>query len=181
MFFLFFLNAGCKSVSQPGLQAYVFPEETPGVYAKVAFLAYGRGTEISGKKSIAGHASVVIDDADIWGFYPSVAGKFFTAQGVLKKNSEHPEIHEYVDFTVDQTLIDEIRKLIQSWELNPPAFVIPLQDCVHFIYQVCDIIGLKYNRFALLPTKAVQSIRKLNDTNRVYRAELAPLPDYSAR
>lgn len=179
--FLCFLNAGCKSVSQPGLQAYVYPDETPGAYAKVAFLAYGGGTEIKGKKSIAGHASVVIDDADIWGFFPSAAGKLFTAQGVLKKDSDHPEIHEYVDFTVDQTLMDEIRNLIRSWEMDPPAFIIPLQDCVHFIYRVCDIIGLKYNRFALLPTTAVRSIRKLNDTNRVYRAELASLPDYSAR
>jgi hypothetical protein len=177
VFFLFFLNVGCKSVIQPGLQTYVFPDEELGAYAKVAFLAYGRGTEISGKKSIAGHASVAIDDTDIWGFYPSIAGKFFTRQGVLKKNSEHPEIHEYVDFTVDQTLMNEIRKLIQSWEQDPPAFVIPLRDCVHFIYQVCDIIGLKYNRFALLPTRAVRSIRKFNDTNRVYKAE----PDYSAQ
>jgi hypothetical protein len=174
VFFLFFLNLGCKSAPQPELQMYVIPEESPDVYTKVAFLAYGRGTKINGKKSIAGHAAVVIDNADIWGFYPSVAGKFYTAQGILKKNSEHPEIHEYVDFTVDQTLMDEIRELIRSWEKDPPAFIIPLRDCVHFIYQICDIIGLKYKRFALLPVKAVRSIRKLNDTNRIYRAELTP-------
>lgn len=168
---IFFVTIGCKSVSQTVQYDFV-QDEIPGQHAKISFLAYGRGTEISGKKSIAGHASVVIDGTDIWGFYPSTAGKFFTRRGVMKKNSEHPEIHEHVDFTVDDTLMEEIRALIRTWELDPPPFAIPIQDCVSFIHRICDIIGLRYNPFALIPTRAVRSIRKLNDTDRVYRSSL---------
>jgi hypothetical protein len=182
VFFLLFTNIGCETVSLPAYQSYFVPEDSLDSYSKVAFLAYERGTEIKGKKSIAGHASVVIDDTEIWGFYPSIEGRFFTARGLLKKNSEHPEVHEYVDFTVDRSLMDEIRTLIRQWEEDPPAFIIPLQDCVHFVYRICDIIGLRYNRFALIPTTAVKSIRQLNDSNQVYRSRHVPRPaKYSTR
>jgi hypothetical protein len=93
----------------------------------------------------------------------------------MKKNSEHPEIHEYVDFTIDDILMDEIRALIRKWELDPPPFAIPVQDCVGFIYRICDIIGLRYNPLALIPTRAVRSIRKLNDSDHVYRSGLVPV------
>jgi hypothetical protein len=174
LFFLFFINAGCKSVSQT-VQYDFLQDETSGPYFKIAFLAYGRGTEIKGKKSLAGHASIVIDDVDIWGFYPSIDGKLFTRRGELRKNSEHPEIHEYVDFTIDDALMDEIRALIRKWELDPPPFFIPVRDCVTFIYRVCDIIGLRYNQLALIPTRAIRSIRRLNDADRVYKGGLVPL------
>jgi hypothetical protein len=169
LFFIFFISAGCESVSQT-VQYDFLQDENSGPYFKIAFLAYGGGTEIKGKKSIAGHASVVIDDADIWGFYPDTDGRFFTRKGNLRKNSEHPEIHGYVDFTSDNVLMDEIRALIRKWELDPPPFAIPVQDCVSFIYRICDIIGLRYNHFALIPTRAVRSIRRLNEPYRVYRS-----------
>jgi hypothetical protein len=175
LFFLF-SSAGCTSVSRPDQYEHIYHvfQDTSTTYYKVAFLAYNPGTEISGKKSIAGHASILIDDTDIWGFYPSTQGKIFTRQGALKKNTEHPEIHEYVDFTVDNTIMDEIRELINKWEQKPPSFAIPVQDCVSFIYRICDIIGLRYNRLSLIPSKAVRSIRKFNDQDRVYRGRPVP-------
>jgi hypothetical protein len=175
LLFLFFINVGCESVSRPVQYDFV-QEETPGQNCKIAFLAYGAGTEINGKKSLAGHASVAIDNTDTWGFYPSTAGRFFTRRGLMRKNAEHPEIHEYVDFTVDDSLMDEIQALIRKWEQDPPSFAIPIQDCVSFIHRICDIIGLKYNPFALVPTRAVRSIRRLNDTGHVYRSDPVPVP-----
>ncbi|GHV76592.1 hypothetical protein AGMMS49942_14130 [Spirochaetia bacterium] len=130
---------------------------------KVMFLAYARGTPVeNNKKSIAGHASIAIEGSGIWGFYPTTPGMPITKRGVLQHNTVYPIIHEYAEFFVDEDRLNKIKELIAKWENNPPPFVVPFSDCVTFINRVCDIIGLKYNHLAVMPTTAVRRIRLLN-------------------
>jgi hypothetical protein len=128
------------------------------------FIAYGAGTPVeNNKKSLAGHASIAIAGLGIWGFYPTKPGRPITAPGILKYNAEYPIIHEYVEFFIDEGRLTKIKELITKWENDPPAFVIPFNDCVIFLYRVCDIIGLKYAPLAVMPVSAVRKIRLLND------------------
>ncbi|MDR0409126.1 MAG: hypothetical protein LBH18_01825 [Spirochaetaceae bacterium] len=138
-------------------------------YYKITFLAYGSGTLVEGKKSIAGHASVSIERNGIWGFYPSTPGKLITKKGRLSYETEYPRTQEYVDFFVDEQTMNNIWLLIHQWENNPPYFAIPVNDCVGFIYRVCNTMGLRYNPFALLPTSAIRDIRNLNSRRATYR------------
>jgi hypothetical protein len=168
IFLLAFILFTCKTDPQAVQTSEL--EEFPEPYYKVTFLAYDRGTEIEGKKSIAGHASVAVDDADIWGFYPEQRGWFITKRGMLIRASDQPEIHESVAVFVDVHVMGEIRALINEWETAPPIFAIPFMDCVTFVYRVCDIIGLKYDHMAIWPTRAVRSIGRLNNRGRIYKS-----------
>jgi hypothetical protein len=139
-------------------------------YHIVSLLAYKPNTDVGGgKKSIAGHASVSIDRKGVWGFYPSAQGKLITKQGILKYADEYPRTQEYADFIVDAQIMSQIREVIAEWETNPPAYVILFNDCVNFLYRICDSIGLRYNSLALLPIDAIREIRRLNDQNRIYQ------------
>jgi hypothetical protein len=138
-------------------------------YYKITVLAYGRGTLVDGKKSKAGHASVSIERNGVWGFYPSTPGKLITRKGKLSYKTEYPRTQEYADFFVCEQIMRNIGALIHQWENDPPYFAIPANDCVSFIYRVCDIIGLRYNPFALFPTSAIRDIRNLNKQHAVYR------------
>jgi hypothetical protein len=154
-----------NSVSAPGDERYY----------KITFLAYGSGTLVDGKKSLAGHASVSIERNGVWGFYPSVPGKLITKKGKLSYQTEYPRTQEYVDFFVDEQTMNAIWALIRRWKDDPPYFVIPVNDCVSFIYRVCDIIGLRYNPFVLFPTEAIRNIRESNSQNAIYRNYSAPV------
>jgi hypothetical protein len=92
-----------------------------------------------------------------------------TSQGQLIYNQVYPREQEYVIFTVDTQIMATIGELIEQWQNSPPYFAISLNDCVSFIYRVCDIIGLAYNPFARLPVSAIRSIRSHNDQTRIYR------------
>jgi hypothetical protein len=83
-----------------------------------------------------------------------------------------------VDFFVDEQIMNDIWALIHQWEDDPPYFAIPVNDCVSFIYRVCDVIGLYYDPFALFPAKAIRSIRYFNSQDTIYRAP--PEPTYVA-
>lgn len=145
-----------------------FPPEYSEPYYKITFLAYRPGTLIDGKKSLGGHASVSIERSGVFGFYPSKPGKFATKRGILKFSIDYPATQDYTDFLVDKNTKDKILELIAEWENNPPRFTLLSNDCVSFIYRVCDIVGLKYHPFRFLPTNAVRDIGKLNDHYRVY-------------
>jgi hypothetical protein len=171
VFFLLIASSGCRT-SPPQTQIVEEFQDFSGQRYKISFLAYDRGTSIEGKKSLAGHASVAIDDSDIWGFYPSIRGRFITKNGILRFSTESPEIHESATFFVDTFIFDDIMNLINDWVDKPPAFNIPFLDCVTFIYRVCDIIGLKYNNLAVLPVSAVRSISRRNEQNLFYKRVL---------
>jgi hypothetical protein len=156
------LYTSCAGVPE----ALVIPsgeyQELPEGYHKVMFLAYGRGTFVDNEKSIAGHASIAIEGAGAWGFYPSKGQRLYTRRGVLRYTTGYPITQEYAEFFVDEGIVDKLRELIAKWENNPPYFLIPSMDCVTFINLACDIIGLKYNHFIAVPTSAVREIRRLN-------------------
>jgi hypothetical protein len=145
------------------------PVQADEGYSKITFLAYGAGTLVDGKKSKAGHASVSIERSGVWGFYPSTPGRFITMKGKLSYKTEYPRTQEYADFFVDEQIIHNIWTLIHQWEDDPPYFAVPANDCVSFVYRVCDIIGLRYNPFALFPTRAIRDIRNFNSQRVVYR------------
>jgi hypothetical protein len=138
-------------------------------YYKITFLAYGMGTLVDGKKSKAGHASVSIERDGVWGFYPSAPGRPITKKGKLSYKTEYPRTQEYADFFVDEQIMNNIWMLIHQWEDDPPYFAIPANDCVGFVYRVCDIIGLRYNPFALFPKSAIRDIRNFNNQYAIYR------------
>ncbi|GHV50933.1 hypothetical protein AGMMS49579_05340 [Spirochaetia bacterium] len=144
--------------------------EYSGQYYKISFFAYGPGTPVEGKKSIAGHASVSIDRDGVYGFYPSKPQRFATKKGVLKYSREYPITQDYTDFLVDEDTKNKIVELINEWENNPPPFIVSISDCVKFIYRVCDIMGLNYHPLTLLPKNAVRDIRNLNNHYRIYTA-----------
>jgi hypothetical protein len=138
-------------------------------YYKITFLAYGTGTLVDGKKSKAGHASISIERNGVWGFYPGTPGKLITRKGKLLYKTEYPRTQEYADFFVDEQIMHNIWALIHQWEDDPPYFAIPANDCVSFVYRICDIIGLRYNPFALFPVSAIRDIRDFNSQHAVYR------------
>ena len=167
----FFVYTGCSTTTPRLFKDHAYLQLTEKCY-KITFLAYGAGTPlVEGKKSIAGHASLSIERAGTWGFYPSTPGKMLTAQGVLKYSSEYPITQEYADFFIDEKTMDKISAFIAVWEKDPPVFSIPFNDCVTFIYRICDIIGLRYNRFMLFPADAICEIRNLNDQYRIYKGK----------
>jgi hypothetical protein len=143
-------------------------QEVPEGYHKVMFLAYGRGTFVDNEKSIAGHASIAIEGSGAWGFYPTTGQRLFTRRGVLRHSAGYPITQEYVEFTVADGIVDKLRELIAKWENDPPPFIIPVMDCVTFVYRACDIIGLRYNHFSVVPISAVRKIGRLNDRSRLY-------------
>jgi hypothetical protein len=162
-----FIFTGCASTA-PILRT----PDVSGEYYQVTFMAYSSGTiNSSGQKSYSGHAAVSIDRTGAWGFYPSREGKPITARGLLKYSDRYPRTQEYADFFVDAHIMGEIRELIARWEADPPAFILPASDCVSFIDRICDIIGLRYNRLAVLPVWAVRDIRSSNDQNTVYKGQ----------
>jgi hypothetical protein len=163
MFFPLFL---CACVSSEETAGNEIPQKEP--YHTVTFLAYGPGTIVDRKISIAGHALLSINHSGVWSFYPSTPEKLHTEQGLLKYNAEFPPQYDSVDFKVDQNTMNEIMRLIHQWENAPPAFSIPDNDCVSFIYRVCDIIGLYYNSITLMPASAIIEIRVHNDQRRIY-------------
>jgi hypothetical protein len=114
IFFLFIAHSGCRT-SPPQTSATEEFREYSGEYYKISFLSYDRGTLIEGKRSLAGHASIAIDDSDIWGFYPSIRGRFITKTGLLKFSTDYPEIHDSVSFFVDTYILDDIMDLIDEW------------------------------------------------------------------
>jgi hypothetical protein len=136
----------------------------------VTFLAYYSGTVIDekGAQSITGHASLSINREGVWGFYPDPLGKIVSRRGQVKYSAVYPREQEYAVFTVDEGVLAEIQALIKDWEQSPPFFAIPLNDCVSFVFRVCDVIGLKYNPLALFPVSAIRSIRNNNDQTQVY-------------
>jgi hypothetical protein len=138
----------------------------------ITVLAYTGGTLVDdkGTKSIAGHASISINRTGVWGFYPGTPGKLVTRRGLLKYSAEYPRTQEYADFIVDAAVMDKISELLLQWENDTPCFVIPFNDCVSFIYRVCDIIGLKYNSLILLPIDAIRYIGRRNDQYHIYKA-----------
>jgi hypothetical protein len=129
-------------------------------------MAYGRGVvEITGRKSIAGHATITIDYLDVWGFWPTKPGRPFTKTGLLRHTNyadEYPLQQESVEFNIDEASYMQILNLVDEWEHKPPAFFVPANDCVSFINRVCEIMSIKHNPFALLPTSAIREIRRLN-------------------
>lgn len=164
-----FILTGCAATA-PVLRT---PDVSEG-YHQISFMAYTGGTELgNGKKSIAGHASISIDRSGVWGFYPSIEGRPITKKGILKYSSEYPRAQEYADFFVDTHIMRKIQEVITDWKTNPPSFVIPINDCNSFLYQICDIIGLRYNRLALLPVWTVRDIRSRNDQNKIYKGQYA--------
>lgn len=169
VFFIFVYSfTGCKSTS-PLVQQNEY-QRTGEQYYTITFLAYSPGTVIGKENSIAGHASLSIDRNGVWGFYPDSPGKIATKQGILKYSADsYPRMQEYVDFIVDRQIMDKIQELIRQWEMNPPYYAIIANDCVSFIYRVCDIIGLTYNPLALFPVDAIYGIRNHNDRYRIYR------------
>jgi hypothetical protein len=139
-------------------------------YYKISFYGYPRGTLVeNGKKSLAGHASISIDRLGVWGFYPDKVGRPISKEGLLKYSEEYPRPQDYADFYVDENIMREIQELITEWETNPPTFIIPANDCVSFVYRICDIIGLKYNHLTIIPIKAIREIRNRNDQNKFYK------------
>jgi hypothetical protein len=138
----------------------------------ITLLAYSGGTIVDkkGSKSLAGHASISVNRAGVWGFYPSTPGKLITKRGLLQYSTEFPRTQEYVNFMVDASIMNKISELLLQWENNPPYFAIPFNDCVSFIYRVCDIIGLKYNPLLLLPIDAIRYIGHHNDQYHIYKA-----------
>jgi hypothetical protein len=164
----FLVYSGCSTTPRL-FQDDAYLQSTEKCY-KITFLAYGAGTLLAeGEKSITGHASLSIERNGVWGFYPSTPGKILAAHGVLKYSSEYPITQEYADFFVDEKTMNKISALIVGWEKDPPFFSIPFNDCVSFIYRVCDTIGLRYNRFILFPADAICEIRNLNDQYHIYR------------
>jgi hypothetical protein len=156
--------SGCAS-SLPNMRT---PDSSEKQY-KISFFAFNRGTMVDkDKKSIAGHASISIDRMGVWGFYPAKEGKPITKKGILKYAEEYPRTQEYADFIVDETTMNKILDFITEWETNPPTYAVPVNDCVSFLYRICDIIGLKYNHLTLLPIWAVRDIRNKNDQNKLY-------------
>jgi hypothetical protein len=144
----------------------------PDEQYKITFMAFTAGTLVDkGEKSTADHASISIDSSGVWGFYPSTQGKLITNQGVLKYNDEYPRAQEYADFFVDARIMGQIREVIAEWEANPPAYIILVNDCVNFLYRICDIIGLQYNNLTFSPTMAVREIRNRNDQNKLYKGQ----------
>ncbi|GHU26172.1 hypothetical protein FACS1894172_14660 [Spirochaetia bacterium] len=135
---------------------------------KISFLAYGPGTPVGETRSIAGHASLSIDGPGVYGFYPDIPGKLISKQGQLKYSTEYPINQLYTDFLVSENTRNKILELIAKWENTPPPFILPANDCVSFIYRVCDVIGLKYDPFILLPTNAIRAIRIFNVHDKVY-------------
>jgi hypothetical protein len=131
----------------------------------ITFLAYTGGTLVDdkGTKSIAGHASISINRMGVWGFYPDIPGKLATKRGLLKYSDEYPRTQEYADFMIDALTMNNISELLLRWENDTPHFAIPFNDCVSFIFRVCDVIGLKYNPLVLLPVDAIRSIRQYNE------------------
>jgi hypothetical protein len=147
------------------------PPDSSGQYYKISFFAYNRGTVVDkGKKSIAGHASISIDRMGTWGFHPAKDGRPITKNGILKYSEEYPRTQEYADFLVDENVMHKIKDLITEWKTNPPPYIIPLNDCVSFIYRICDVIRIRYNHLALLPIRAVREIRGMNDQNKLYES-----------
>ncbi|GHT79937.1 hypothetical protein FACS1894130_10140 [Spirochaetia bacterium] len=134
---------------------------------KISFLAYGPGTSLGETRSITGHASLSIGGPGVYGFYPK-PGKLISKQGQLKYSTEYPRNQVYADFLVSENTRNKILELITKWENTPPPFSIPENDCVSFIYRVCDVIGLKYDPLVLLPTNAIRTIRIFNNQDRIY-------------
>ncbi|MDR1894118.1 MAG: hypothetical protein LBQ61_05410, partial [Spirochaetales bacterium] len=156
------------SACTSSLPAFKTPD-VPEQYYRISFFAYAPGTLIEhGKTSIAGHASFSIDRAGVWGFYPDKEGKLITKNGELKYSEDYPKTQEYADFFVDENIMREIMELIEEWERNPPVFIIAVNDCVSFIYRICDIIRLQYNHFTLIPITAIREIRSRNNQNEFY-------------
>ncbi|GHV73872.1 hypothetical protein AGMMS49940_11740 [Spirochaetia bacterium] len=135
---------------------------------KISFLAYGPGTSLGETRSIAGHASLSIGGPGVYGFYPNIPGKLISKQGQLKYSTEYPLNQVHTDFLVSENTRNKILELLTEWENTPPPFSIPANDCVSFIYRVCDVIGLKYDPLVLLPKNAIRTIRIFNNHDRVY-------------
>lgn len=168
--FAFLAYTSCTTATPQLFQNDIYLRSSEKYY-KITLLAYGPGTLIEGKKSKAGHASLSIERSGVWGFYPSTPGKLMTTHGVLKYSTEYPRTQEYADFFIDEGIMNKIFELIAEWENNPPTFIIPFNDCVSFIYRICDIIGLRYNNLKMFPASAICEIRNLNDQNHIYTSK----------
>ncbi|GMO38865.1 MAG: hypothetical protein Ta2B_18320 [Termitinemataceae bacterium] len=167
---VFFVCTSCASVPYSLQDAPYLPRDAeysqiPYEHHILTILAYAPGTKLNnGITSIAGHISVSIDNNGIWGFYPSIDGSPITIVGELKyyDYSDFPEKIEYLDFIIDKDTKQKIEELIAEWAGNPPMFIIPFNDCVVFVYRVCDIAGIRYNSFKVIPINALREIHRLN-------------------
>ena len=155
------LLTGCRTMI-PFLNPEKVPTSRNSGY-RLTLMAYNSGTEVGKGRSVAGHASISLDRNGVWGFYPETEGRILTLNGRLEFSSEYPVTQEFVEFIVDKETRDEIGRFINRWSSDPPWFSVPFNDCVGFMYKICDIAGIRYNPLVLLPVRAIRTIRKMND------------------
>jgi len=145
----------------------------------ITFYAYG----INMPEVAQGHAFVQFGDLGTFGFYPindfkervigavwgdvgsGVWGRVI-GEGVIRSDEQYIERARnggtVKNFQVNEAQFQEAYNVYLRWSGNPGTYVIGSRDCINFVYEVADAIGLRHDAYiqneTVWPMSAVNSI-----------------------
>ena len=133
----------------------------------ITFYAYGAGIN----SPTPGHAFVRFADSGTYGFYPQKG--FFGSvggAGVIRDDGQNirrawdDENGVISDFVVTEAQFQAAYSVYLRWARNPGTYTIGYRDCINFVYEVAEAIGLRHDSYrqnmTVWPTTAVGSIKR---------------------
>jgi hypothetical protein len=137
---------------------------TPPLSAyNIIFYAYGRSNEEE-HPSMAGHAFVELIGYGVYGFYPARSGSPYSSGQVRNDSMGVSYATVERNFGINERQWLAAKRVIETWQNNPPQYILGRNDCINFVYAIADAIGLKHDSYyssgTALPVTAVRSIRE---------------------